>query len=261
MKNELRTYDFNSNRIVCWFSCGATSAMAAYLAMRDFPRENVHIVYCDTGSEHESSKKFLLDFQRKTNCKIEILKSEKYKDIWEVFEKTGWLVGPEGARCTMELKKSLRQKYEDFNDIQIFGYDRDEKDRAEKFMSANPEVKLYCPLIERGLSSADAKGWIQDMGMELPEMYKLGYGHNNCIGCVKGQMGYWNKIRVDFPNTFDRMAKVERKIGAAICKSYAGDGERKPVYLDELDPEHGRYDEEPAMVCDMLCQIEMGDNK
>jgi len=88
-------------------------------------------------------------------------------------------------------------------------------------------------------------------------MQKAGYGHNNCIGCVKGQMGYWNKIRKDFPEIFERMAKVERKIGAAICKSYAGDKERKPIYLDELDPDAGRYEEEPPMSCDMLCRLEM----
>jgi len=160
MRVPNRKYDFANDRIVCWFSCGATSAMATYLTLRDHPRDNTHVVYCDTGSEHPSSQVFLNNFTRQVNKPIEILKSKKYKDIWEVFDKTGWLVGVDGARCTLELKKSLRQKYEDFDDIQVFGYDRHEKDRAEKFMENNPEVKLYCPLIDKDISSADAKGWL-----------------------------------------------------------------------------------------------------
>ena len=36
-----------------------------------------------------------------------------------------------------------------------------------------------------------------------PLMYDLGYPNNNCIGCVKGGMGYWNHIRKDFPEVFE----------------------------------------------------------
>ena len=43
-------------------------------------------------------------------------------------------------------------------------------------------------------------------------MYKLGYNNNNCIGCVKGGQAYWNKIRIDFPETFNKMAKLENLI-------------------------------------------------
>jgi hypothetical protein len=84
-------------------------------------------------------------------------------------------------------------------------------------------------------------------------MYKLGYNNNNCIGCVKGQAGYWNKIRVDFPDAFDRMAKMERKLNVAINKTYAGDGKRKRIFLDELDPSAGRNVPMPEIDCGVLC--------
>ena len=73
------------------------------------------------------------------------------------------------------------------------------------------------------------------------------------IGCVKGQAGYWNKIRVDFPEAFDRMAKQERKMGVAINKSYAGDKKRKRVFLDELDPKAGRDVPLPDIECGAIC--------
>ena len=40
------------SRVVCWFSCGITSAVAAKLTLSDFPDHDVRIVYCDTASEH-----------------------------------------------------------------------------------------------------------------------------------------------------------------------------------------------------------------
>ena len=77
-------------------------------------------------------------------------------------------------------------------------------------------------------------------------MYDLGYYNNNCRGCVKGGMGYWNKIRVDFPEVFANRAKMERDIGASCIKG---------VYLDELDPSRGRMSEEVMQDCSIFCQL------
>ena len=87
-------------------------------------------------------------------------------------------------------------------------------------------------------------------------MYDLGYHNNNCIGCVSGGMGYWNKIRVDFPEAFERMAKLERKMDVAINKTYkVEDGKKKRirVFLDELDPKAGRNVPLPDIECGTLC--------
>lgn len=80
-------------------------------------------------------------------------------------------------------------------------------------------------------------------GIEPPAMYRLGYKNNNCIGCVKGRAGYWNKIRRDFPAAFERMAKQERKMGARILD----------VYLDELPPGSGKYESEFELECGPVC--------
>lgn len=82
-------------------------------------------------------------------------------------------------------------------------------------------------------------------------MYRLGYHNNNCIGCVKGGMGYWNKIRRDFPETFARMAAIERDVNATCLKDDNGQ-----VFLDELDPERGK-DEGPIVPeCGLFCDLE-----
>ena len=242
-------------RVVVWFSCGATSAVASKLAVMTYKKRPVHVVYCDTGSEHESNKVFLKDVEKWIDHPIEILKSSKYEDIWDVFEKTKFLVGPHGARCTTELKKKLRIEYEQADsDIQVFGYSWEEQARANKFRNNFPEVYLRNILIDRGLTKVDCLALIKKAGIELPLMYKQGYDHNNCIGCPKGFAGYWNKIRVDYPETFNRMAKVERKLNISIIRQkIKGQKERKRIFLDELDPNAGNFKTEPPIQCGPIC--------
>ena len=240
------------SRVLVWFSCGAASAVAAKLAVEKYP--DCEVLYCDTlAYEHDDNLRFLKDIEGLIGKKIKILKSKKYTDIFDVFYRTGYLVGVGGARCTKELKKKVREDYQEEGDIQVFGLTEDESHRIERFEDQNTGLNLEWILRDRGISKSDCYRLLQMWNIELPEMYKLGYNNNNCIGCVKGQMGYWNKIRKDFPKTFEKMAKVERDLNVAICKSYAGDGKRKRVFLDELDPEAGRDVPMPDIECGVLC--------
>lgn len=241
------------NRILVWFSCGAASAVAAKLAVEKYG-DICEVLYCDTLKyEHPDNMRFLNDVGRWLGKDIKILRSDKYEDIFDVFDRTGWLVGVGGARCTTELKKNVRKAYQKEGDINVFGLTADEQKRIDRFEDQNPDTEVEWILADLEITKNDCYRVIQQAGIELPMMYRLGYNNNNCIGCVKGQTGYWNKIRVDFPEAFDRMARQERKMGVAINKTYAGDGKRKKVFLDELDPSAGRDVPLPDIDCGVLC--------
>lgn len=237
-------------RTLVWFSAGAASAVAAKLAIAETGGENLVIAYTDPGSEHPDNKRFIDECEEWFGFPVQRLKSEKYKDTWDVWERERYLVGPTGARCTGELKKKVRFRFERPDDRQVFGYTSEEKNRAERFREQNPGVFLWTPLIERELNKSDCLAIIDRAGIELPVMYKLGYLNNNCIGCPKGGIGYWNKIRRDFPEVFDRMAKVERSLNASVLKDRNG-----RIFLDELDPERGNHQEEPDFECSLACAI------
>jgi len=70
---------------------------------------------------------------------------------------------------------------------------------------------------------------------------------------VKGGAGYWNRIRVDFPEVFARMAALERSLDVAIPKKTVS-GRRLRVFLDELPSHAGRYEAEPAVECGVGCE-------
>lgn len=245
-------------RNVCWFSCGAASAVATKMTLKKMNAEPVVIVYQDTGSEHSDNKRFLKDCERWFGQSIQIIKSEKYGSIWDVFEKERYLVGIAGARCTTELKRKVAENFLIWGpnqDREILGYTCEESQRIERFKKNNPERLISTPLIDAGLNKADCFGILKRAKIELPEMYHLGYQNNNCIGCVKGGAGYWNRIRQTHPEVFARMAKVERKLNAAINKKYVN-GERQRIFLDELSLDMGNYKTEPSISCGLFCDSE-----
>lgn len=238
--------EIEGERIVCWFSCGATSAVACRLTlMENDGKIPVRICYCDTKGEHPDNYRFIRDCERWFGQEIELLHNPKYKDVDDVIERDRYVNGPDGARCTKMLKIEVRkmmQKPE--TDYHVYGFDSGEIDRALEFKRRNPELRVWAPLIDRGLTKPDCLAMLRAEGIELPEMYKLGYRNNNCIGCVKGGKGYWNKIRDDFPKVFWRRAKQEREIGHSCIKG---------CFLDELKPGVGRYEAEPDISCEGVC--------
>lgn len=243
-----------ADRLLCSFSCGAASAVATKVAIdRNNGRLPVHIVYFDTGSEHPDNERFLADCEKWFGHAVATHKNPKYEDTWDVFRKERFLASPQGAKCTTVLKKHLADKIERVSDLHAFGFDASEGARASRFWTNQPEVMGWFPLIDAGLSKADCFAALEHAGIALPAMYKLGYRNNNCIGCVKGGAGYWNKIRKDFPDVFARMAVQERELGMPLVKATVK-GERLRVFLDELDPTVGRYESEPSLSCGIVCQ-------
>lgn len=233
---------------LAWFSCGAASAVAVKLAVSMY--DDVTVAYTDPGSEHPDNKRFIEEVQEWIGVPILRLKSKVYEDTWDVWEKRKFIVGAHGAPCTIELKKKMRWAIESGYDVQVFGYHAKETGRADRFREQNAEIILETPLIERGLDKADCLAMVERAGIDLPVMYKLGFQNNNCIGCPKGGMGYWNMIRQHFPGHFDRMADLERRLDHAVLKDDAG-----PVWLDQLDPTRGDIHTEPDIECSLLCAI------
>lgn len=245
-----------STRIVAWFSRGAASAVMTKLAIARYgDRLTIACIALDT--EHNDSTRFAADCEEWFERPITYLRSTRYTDTWQVWEDRRFLVGNHGAPCTAELKRKVRYDWQRPDDLHLFGYCAGEEPRLAQMRRTDPGLDLGAPLIDAGLTKTDCLGIIERVGIRLPAMYELGYENNNCIGCVKGGMGYWNAIRVDFPDVFDRMAKLERDIGHAInSDEIPGTGRTKrPVYLDELDPDRGDFNRDQPTNCSLLCEV------
>lgn len=258
----------SGDRVVAWWSAGATSAVACKLALDFYGSDNVDLVYFKIGTAHPDNARFMRDCEKWYGKEIKSVRG-KYDDQFDVIENTRYINGPTGARCTRELKKELRLKVqrETAYRAQVFGFEyaKDEINRALRFSDQFPDTNPQFPLISARLTKADCLRRLSEQGIEIPTMYTLGYPNNNCIGCVKGGAGYWNKIRIDFPETFQRMAELEREIGNSCLREHVWGGAfdangaklmvSKSLWLDELDPDRGRNQTIVMPDCGSLCEI------
>ncbi len=240
-----------AGRVVCWFSCGDTSAVATALALHKYrDTREVIVARIVIPSEHPDNERFAADCVRWFNQPIIELRSKEYADTWDVWEDRRYIAGIKGAPCTSHLKKAVRYGFQRPDDLHIFGYAIDGTDpkRADRLAETNFELSLEFPLREAKLRKADCHALVRAAGIELPAMYLLGFDNNNCIGCPKGGAGYWNMIRKHFPAQCDRMAKLSRELGTRLIKQ---DGER--VFLDELRPTTGKQKDELVIDCSPFC--------
>lgn len=242
-------------RIVCRFSCGAASAVATKLALSKYAEaSDVVIHYSDTRSEHPDNERFLSACETWFGRKVERLTSERYHDVWDVWSRRRIIVsGQRGyAPCTEEMKQMPAEMAQRPGDTIILGYTVEERGRLARIRGRHQSERIEAPLIDAGLTKSDCFAIIERAGIRLPAMYALGFRNNNCIGCPRGGMGYWNNIRRHFPDIFDRMARLERELGMAIIPDGKSGGR---IFLDELDPDRGDHSTEPEISCSIMCQL------
>lgn len=241
-------------RIVCQFSKGAASAVATKLTLAKHP--DAIIVNAYIKNEHPDGDRFLQDCEKWFGKPIATLRDEKYSaDVLEVFRRVRYIKGRYGAACTLRIKRGLLRTFEQPGDILVLGYTAEEQDRYDEWLDSFPDRPVMVPLIERGLTKEDCKAMVERAGIELPAMYRLGYENANCIGCVKGGLGYFRAIREDFPAEFAALAQVEADIGegAWILRHRSGPlkGQRFP--LAQLPA--GKADRaEPLPSCGLFCE-------
>jgi len=232
---------------VSWMSAGVSSAVATKLAIDNMGLDKVMYIHID--DQHPDSIRFVKDCEKWFNMPIETIQSP-----WKSVEKVltnDFYVGIDGAKCTKVLKRTERIKWEyelpyGTNLVYIWGLDYDERDRAERLDKSMPQAQHICPLIDKKMTKVQAHEILKASGIKRPAMYELGYHNNNCIGCVKGGMGYWNKIRVDFPEVFKSRAKLERTAGRSYING---------VTLDDLAPDRGRHAGPIVDDCGIMCEL------
>ena len=231
-----------------WFSAGVDSAISIKLSIKTIDK----IVYTHIDDQHKDTMRFLRDCESWFGKEIEIIQSDK-KNVESACLSAGgrgYLNGVAGAACTNILKKKGRhnwqKQYKNMPLEYVWGLDSSEEKRVERIEKAMPGIMHHFPLIENGYSKTDTHQTLKASGLKRPKMYDLGYNNNNCVGCIKGGKGYWNKIRQDFIDVFESRAKLERKIQASMING---------VYLDELEPSKGRIPKAIIQDCGLMCEF------
>lgn len=240
--------------IAVWFSCGAASAVAAKKTIEKYSNTHeIRVINNPVMEEDQDNRRFLVDVEQWLGIKIEIATHPDYPtcsavDVWE---RGRFMSAPAGAPCTRVLKKQARQFWEAKNkpDHHVLGFTADEKRRHDSFVLT--ERDLLPVLIDAGVTKRDCFEIIKNAGIELPEIYKMGYPNANCIGCVKATSPtYWNHVRRWHPDIFLQRAEQSKRIGARLVRV---NNER--IFLSDLDPKaKGRPMKNMDFECGIFCE-------
>jgi len=221
-----------NKRVICWWSGGVTSAVACKVAIDLFGIDNCRVVMIDTRNEDDDTYRFKLDCERWYGKDIEVISgihgsgtyvavSGNYDSIQSVWRRYKKLNAATGAICSTDLKRKVREKWQAANpefDHQVFGFEFDKKEmnRALAMTKNHVKAKGIYPLLMMGYDKDDCLRIVQEAGIEIPNMYKLGFRNNNCFktGCVQGGIGYWQKMKREFPDKFEAMAAMEHELTA-----------------------------------------------
>lgn len=257
------------NPVIAWWSGGADSAITCWLCLKHFGKACVRVVFIDTKNEDWDTYRFKVDCEKWWGIKIETISSNKWDSIQDVWEHYLSLNVATGAICSSELKRAVRQDFQMRNDFsyQAFGFDIEEGERAINMREHYPDSRPIFPLFYEILKKGQSIKILQKHGIDPPRTYKMGYTNNNCFqtGCVKGGIGYWQKIGRDDPAKYNKMAAVEHFITdlkgepVTICKDQSKGGGLvfllpHPKYpnMKDLSMMKGRQPK-PLMECNGFC--------
>ena len=209
-----------NKKIIAWWSGGITSAVTCKLCIDIYGLDACTFIFMDTFNEDEDTYRFKNDCEKWYGKEIETISAipGKYNSIEDVWRKNKSLNVATGAICSSELKRQVRLDWQKVNDYdhQAFGFEFTlrEMKRAFSLKLNYPDTKAIFPLLGLALTKKECGEILREHGIDLPRMYEFGFHNNNCFktGCVQGGIGYWQKMRDEFPEKFEKMAAMEHEL-------------------------------------------------
>lgn len=242
-------------------SGGVSSAVAADRTITRYGRESVTLWIADTNAEHPDLWRFVGDCMKRWGGELVTYKDGRTP--LQVTEKRRLIPNSLIAPCTFTLKIEPFVRYlKSFPKpvTVLLGLNWDEQHRMEApklRYEAMDGVSIDYPLMWKPYcwdTFAEVRSW----GIETPELYKMGFSHNNCGGaCVKQGKREWLRLmRVNYPlfATYRDWEKKQReKVGDHAFLKEVRSGETVPLTLEDLEkrgiPTEGEAVQEDLFGC------------
>lgn len=221
-------------RVVVGFSGGVTSAWCAGWALRNYPREEVVLLFHDTKEEHPDTYRFLREMAAALG--LPITERSDGRSVTQLFRDEGYLGNSLHTMCSRILKAEQGSRYvaelrsQGFDVVKIVGYSAKEPARVSRMCghALSEGFTPRFPMIETGTTKQQAADWCScTMGVQPSAQYEH-FEHANCDGCVKGGRAYWLKTAEVRPAVFEQRASLEEEFGHCIIHG------ENPIFLREL---------------------------
>jgi len=245
---------------IATLSGGIMSFYTAYLSIQKYGKENVLLYFNDTKWEHPDLYRFLNDIQSFLGKEIYIDTDGRTPE--QVFFDEHFLGCNRVPICSRVLKAERLQKFYKDGDNLIFGIGLEEQHRRQRIIAAYQTVyaktgkfcTLEFPLIQQEIPRNKIDDWFKQTGIIMPELYRLGFEHNNCSGgCVRQGIKQWRKLLALLPEVYHERETLEKQF-----REKHGDYHYlKDITLEQLrlDNEYDSQEELFSGECIGVCQF------
>jgi len=215
-------------------------------------RENILLWFADVKKENADLYRFVHDVMDRFGGRLYYFTDgRRPEDVWD---KRKIVPNNQIAPCSYELKvKPFRNFIQAMNHLPVvyIGYKPGEDERMSSttasYKEAIPEVTVDYPLLWRSAETRDLVAVCEEeLGIQAPLLYKLGYEYNNCGGeCCRAGITSWVRTAESFPRRFDHMEDWEteaRNQGDARANytiaARSREGKKQPLPLSQIKEEY-----------------------
>ncbi len=203
---------------IVFFSGGIGSYFAAKRVVEKYGSENTVLLFTDTLIEDKDLYRFIKEAAERLGA--ELVWEKDGRTPWEVAFDVRFLPNSRIAQCSHHLKQKVAEKYIKNNYspdecILYLGIDWTETHRKAAPTKHWAPYKLEFPMCEEPyltkeqmLIELEEKEKIQ-----IPELYKLGFSHNNCGGfCFRAGIGHFKNLLEKKPELYKHHEQKEQEI-------------------------------------------------
>lgn len=207
-------------RFVVMFSGGIGSWMAARRTVADHGADRVVLLFADTLVEDPDLYRFIEEAAEDVGAPL--IRIADGRDIWQVFKDRRMLGNSRIANCSTELKQRPARRWMEENAPDatvVLGLDWTEVHRLPGAVAGWAPFSVVAPLCAAPyLTKRQMMEALEDCGIQRPELYRLGFAHNNCGGgCVRAGQGQFIHLYRTKPDVYARW-----EAGEAELREYLG---------------------------------------
>jgi len=227
---EIRDTKTLAQNHIIFFSGGKSSFAVADYVKEKYPNDNIVLYFTDTLWEDEDLYRFINEASDKLQLPM-LNHSMQLNPIELMFEKKlvfNSMIGDCSKILKMKvaadfLKKGIKPKYEQWRNKQYlkdedftkgaklyFGIGWEEAHREGPIRKNWKPFEVDMPLIDLMIDNNDI---LKKHNIREPDLYKLGFSHNNCAGkCVKAGQNHYLRLKRERPDVFKELMQQEHHI-------------------------------------------------
>jgi 3'-phosphoadenosine 5'-phosphosulfate sulfotransferase (PAPS reductase)/FAD synthetase len=211
-------------KIIVSVSGGKDSTATLIKAIKEYGKDNVMGVFCDTGWEHPQTYEYIDYLREKLQVEIKTLRNEKFNSVIDLIKHKKIFPSPMRRFCSEYLKlkpminflielssnpnieienwigirsnesRSRNERYGHLSSNDILSYN-DMYSLTKKQAASLKNVKLRFPVVN--LTANDVYKIIINAGLDINKLYYQGQSRVGCYPCILSSIGSFKSVWQD----------------------------------------------------------------